>query len=361
MRILPAHPNPRKDDRFSFWVFETACQNGLSVEEFCERIGVAGTDRLDLRSPDDPLVLRLVEATGKPLESITDTLAWSLQGIFPKSSNRLWPYESMRPWWLQTSPGRSAREQYCPECLSDFKRLRLSWLFALRVSCPAHNRLLCETCPHCGAPIAGIARLYRKVIPDSLVAICTCQFCGGDLRACEAPVPPDPCVSAFEQLYDDALRNPNAIGFFAVLHKLSRVLGRNSHSSDRLRRLVFGTSNIPWGFVQTGASFEAQDAAGRMVWLAAVVTLFEEWPARFVDSIRVLSTDRHVLKSARPLPNWYRTAVDLGTALTRGSDQIARDQLLEASTREGWYALAEGLASGRLRRPYPGSCLPAAS
>lgn len=60
--------------------------------------------------------------------------------------------------------------RWCPQCLEEHGFWKTEWLLSLQVACPAHQRLLQETCPECGQLVSWhYGSLFRCA-------------CGGDLR-----------------------------------------------------------------------------------------------------------------------------------------------------------------------------------
>lgn len=124
--------------------------------------------------------------------------------------------------------------QFCPECLAGdrFPFFRRRWRVAYCTFCPEHQIMLCDRCPHCGAPVAFHRRELGKPLVLDPGPMSMCHNCEFDLRN----APPMPILNSGKEGHAimramlqslEANHRQNlrfSLSFHRVLHQLCRVL-----------------------------------------------------------------------------------------------------------------------------------------
>ena len=331
--LLAFHAKPLPDELLSCWLVRLAHGHGLKVQTFSELLfeGELWNRDIDRHGPDwliDTLALR----TGTPREVVFNTSLKAYEGILYRTAHESWIQEWILPLVMYHRKRRGHGLQYCSKCLAEdaVPYFRKRWRVAFNTYCPAHNAMLRDRCPVCGAPVAFHRRELGK--PDDLEGgtLTQCFQCDFDLRACEAVAPTFYEESARRVLETMILgldgcgavygvQDYNVLGqlCFLVTHRY-RTLKLHQFVEQQVnapvlpvlpRRAVFESLSVVerHHYIQLStwlmADFEARIGAawhGRAVTYSALRKDFEEdRPAWFDNVVERFSDWRHELMPAR--------------------------------------------------------------
>ena len=217
--------------------------------------------------------------------------------------------------------------QYCPDCLAEDiePHWRLNWRLASVTTCPHHSRLLCDTCPSCGAAPNPLALFKRQRPTTEPVPIYFCRWCGHDFRVRPSNQnnsnSPSKGVIDFEESLLKALRenwidvpghgHVHSIPFFRGLHLILTLLASRGQSG-RLRKIVHQQLDMEYPLTlipeqSRRVLFECQSVGTRYHLMAMSSWLMGDWPHRFTHACREasLSGTRLTLELQREAPYWY--------------------------------------------------------
>lgn len=210
---------------------------------------------------------------------------------------------------------------YCPVCLNEDKvpHFRLSWRFAFNYACHKHETRLIDQCPACGvAPWPGGCGVLDHVHPRFQSHV-HCWQCGFDMRQtklieCRQVTELQSWLS--EGLCDLANSKVPAGEMFSALRAVCQLFIR-----ARSRDLVLASPG-PWSAVakqiETSTSDDVTErlpVAVRAVLVPAALSLFLDWPHRFVAFANECGISRtHFNGTFNLSPAWFNECVNKNLA-----------------------------------------------
>jgi len=348
----PIHPPPQEEELLSSWMTRIAIANGVSLQCLCWETW-PGSNLLmhDIdRRPPLGLIEELALRTETPVTRIQQMVLPSLVGRLLENL----PLGSGWVQWILPILLRSRTShgiQYCPDCLAgDIEpHWRLNWRLAFTTTCPHHSRILCDTCPSCGAAPNPLAIFKRKRPATEPVPVHLCRWCGyafSDSRSHQHNSDaPSKGVVDFEASLLKALQENwidvhghglvHAIPFFRGLHIILTMLASKGQSG-RLRETVHHHLGMEYPpTLVSGHSrrvlVERQNVCTRHQLMTMVAWLMEDWPHRFTHACREasLSGTRLTLELQREAPYWYwkATGENLGSKRARWRRTVLPDGL----------------------------------
>ena len=298
--LWPGRPRILPDESLSSWFARTSAANGLRPAEL-HHILQPGGDRnprdLD-RYADIHLLHRLADCTGRDAEALAQAMFHRWVGAVFDHDDGLAKLPWLPPAGRQGGK-RCFGQQLCPWCLKADAEpyIRLNWRLSFVTTCPIHQRLLLDRCPHCNEPF--------HILRMDNVREMRCASCATDLRrvtADEPPVDATPVQRDLLRLIDNGWENLGAYGpvySFAVLEILAlitRFLAGGSHA-HALRAWVAGQApglSVPPETMPRAREGALLTPRARSVLVSMAHWMMGEWPNRFVAAARaagMTSTD----------------------------------------------------------------------
>ena len=338
----PIRPTPQEGELLSSWMTRIAVANGVSLQCLCwETWPDSDVLMHDIdRRPPPGLIEELARRT---MQSVTRIQQLALPSLVGHLLENL-PLGSGWVQWILPILLRSRTShgiQYCPDCLTEDiePHWRLSWRLAFVTTCHRHSRVLCDTCPSCGAAPNPLALFKRQRPGTEPIPVHYCRWCGYDIRIRRSnhdnSDSPSKGVVDFESSLLKALQENwidvqehglvHSIPFFRGLHLILTMLSSKGQSG-RLREAVHHHLSIEHPLMLiSGQSrrvlFERQNVATRHQLVAMVAWLMEGWPHRFTHACRKASLrgTRLTLELQREAPYWYwkATGEHLGSKRAR--------------------------------------------
>lgn len=248
--LWPIRYKPLPDELLSSWLVRLAHGHGLKVQTFCNlifgnKLQVWNRD-IDRLAPEW-LIAELSSKTGASYQKAFKTTLQSYQGIIyhrPRQSGSLTWIQSLK---LHHRKFEGFGLQFCPKCLaSDIDPyFRKSWRIAFNTTCPIHQCMLHDRCPHCGHGVAFHRSDMKHVEYITAVSLLECHYCGFDLS--QTPLRP---TSYFDNGIRKSIRglatrltssilNQQDVENLMVMHHLSKLMLSRSSTARLYSHLCF--------------------------------------------------------------------------------------------------------------------------
>lgn len=318
-RPIPCRPKLRSDELFSSWIIRIALQFGMKPQSFCQMMWPSRPfwNRALDRSASSTILDSLAAITGTPLSLVEGSLLRSLEGVlFPKlvrSGNTPW----ILPLAIYHRMNLRSGLAFCPACLAEGEAyFRREWRLSLFTICLRHQCALLDRCPNCSSPIQP----HRVGMGDrsgyTSQELHSCVRCQYDLRRTaveEQNVDLAIHQSNFAKMLAQPNKNsPSTLDQFCVLaHLLLLLTSRRPHLSG-LRKVVASERDSPrissWESADSiRLHFDTMDLHDRRVFLGAACWLQEDWPIRFLYSVRRGNArPSDLMRDFRDAPMWYQ-------------------------------------------------------
>lgn len=320
-RLWPIRYKPLPDELLSCWLVRLAHGHGMKVQTFCnvifgERLQVWNRD-IDRLAP--PWLLNEMSVrTGTPYPATASTTLRAYEGLLYRKFRSAGPLHWMLVLQMYHRKRLGFGLQYCPTCLSkDYTPyFRKCWRLALNTVCSAHNTLLQDRCPRCGAAVVPHRVDFSRFDPLADVPVSVCHQCDFDLRTAPA-VEPIYYDSASSNVMRDACNDVDAgatrswsIDRYVVFHQLCKIMTtRYKHAG--LRDFVLneiGARDIV--LTQGHVSFEMRPIQERHHVLQLTAWLFVNLEPRLHAAWDSGAVRYSLLtKDLRDIPDWYEQIV----------------------------------------------------
>lgn len=240
--LWPVHLKPLPDELLSSWTVRLAGAHGLKVQTFSRLLAGSGYhlwNRDIDRTAPTWLLDALCANTATPADIGNDTTLKAYEGEIYRTFHESY----VLPWILPLKIVRFTRTgyglQFCPRCLAEDSEpyFRKRWRVAFYTWCSAHDVMLHDRCPNCGAPVIFQRRELGRPNEFDPGSITQCYACNFDLREASTATPifyEESSRTAFrlsaQQLENrESPRGPHGERDYAVLHHLCWLM----HSTYR--------------------------------------------------------------------------------------------------------------------------------
>ena len=233
--LWPAHLKPLPDELLSSWLVRLAAAHGLKVQTFSRLLAGSGYhiwNRDIDRTAPEWLLDAVCSNTATPTSVANSTTLKAYEGEI----YRVFHDSYVLPWILPLKIQRFTRTgyglQFCPMCLAEDGEpyFRKRWRVALYTWCSAHNVMLHDRCPHCGAPVIFQRRELGRPNESDQGAITQCYACDFDLRETPTVTPifyEESSRQGFRlsaQQFENCGQPSYGQQYYAVLHHLCRMM-----------------------------------------------------------------------------------------------------------------------------------------
>jgi DNA-binding MarR family transcriptional regulator len=349
---LPFTVAPSPGESVDSWITALAARHGMHPVALLPRLGLPAAARgvKHLMTAPAPADWRRIERLARVQPGALDTAIGA---------------------GLPDAWAASAASRFCPDCLTENGgRWPLSWRWWFAFACPAHARLLIDTCPGCGAA-------PRRWLPGSSdPAMTTCclrglnsKRCRTDLSAVTAgpAVPPaliqaqrwldgllaggrhgDPvCAAAFADL-------PAVVSFVLNTACTADVAGLGAAAADawdvHAATMAARTSRAPKG---TWRPKTTPLLAGAMSWTAPILNADEPTAIEAIRTLLSRRSGRRLPPPGTPYPVWKTLSATTVRRFLRAADpDLPAMTRLRHRTPTSAARLADGSATARA------SCIP---
>ena len=319
--LWPIRYKPLPGELLSSWLVRLAHGHGLKVQTFCNlifgnKLQIWNRD-IDRLAPEW-LIVELSSKTGASYQQAFKTTLQSYQGIIyhrPRQSGSLTWIQSLK---LHHRKFEGFGLQFCPGCLaSDIDPyFRKSWRVAFNTTCPIHQCMLQDRCPHCGHGVAFHRSDMKHAEYITAVSLLECHYCGFDLSQTPAKA-----ANYFDNVVGEFIRglvtrltsstfNQADIEVLMVMHHLSKLMLSRSPKVRLYSHLCFamGEGEIP---LDTKKDIEGLDRVARhhLMQVACWLMLNLESGLRGAILNKVIRYN-HLKKDFDDAPEWYLSIID---------------------------------------------------
>lgn len=319
--LWPIRYKPLPDELLSSWLVRLAHGHGLKVQTFCNlifgnKLQVWNRD-IDRLAPQW-LISELSNKTGASYQQAFKTTLQSYQGIIyhrPRQSGSLTWIQSLK---LHHRKFEGFGLQFCPKCLaSDIDPyFRKSWRVAFNTTCPIHQCMLQDRCPHCGHGVAFHRSDMKHAEYITAVSLLECHYCGFDLSQTPAKA-----ANYFDNVVGEFIRglvtrltsstfNQADIEVLMVMHHLSKLMLSRSPKVRLYSHLCFamGEEEIP---LNPKDDVEGLDISARHHLMQIMGYLMLDLASELRTAIQnKVVRYNHLKKDFDDAPKWYLSIVE---------------------------------------------------
>ena len=314
--LWPIRYKPLPDELLSSWLVRLAHGHGLKVQTFCNlifgnKLQVWNRD-IDRLAPEW-LIAELSSKTGASYQQAFKTTLQSYQAIIyhrPRQSGSLTWIQSLK---LHHRKFEGFGLQFCPMCLASDPDpyFRKSWRIAFNTTCPIHQCMLNDRCPHCGHGAAFHRSDMKHAEYIAAVSLLECHYCGFDLS--QAPVR---SANYFDNEVGQFMRglvtrlasstfNQADIEVLMVMHHLSKLMLSRSPKVRLYSHLCFamGVDEIA---LNAKGDIEGLDIDARHHLIQAICWLMLDLEHGLRNAIQNKAIRyNHLKKDFDDAPEWY--------------------------------------------------------
>jgi hypothetical protein len=319
--LWPIRYKPLSDELLSSWLVRLAHGHGLKVQTFCNlifgnKLQVWNRD-IDRLAPEW-LIAELSSKTGASYQQAFKTTLQSYQGIIyhrPRQSGSLTWIQSLK---LHHRKFEGFGLQFCPMCLASDPEpyFRKSWRVAFNTTCPIHQCMLQDRCPHCGHGVAFHRSDMKHAEYITAISLLECHYCGFDLS--QTPLRPpsffDNQIGGFIKGLSTRLASstltPLDIENLMVMHHFSKLMLSRSLKVRLYSHLCFaiGVDEI---VLNTKDDIEGQDINARHHLMQAIFWLMLDLENRLRSAIlNKVTRYNHLKKDFGDAPKRYLDLIE---------------------------------------------------
>ena len=307
---FPLKLRPFEDELLSSWLIRLALKHRTMPSTFTNLYLPETKNKLwsadvDLQAGPDQLCT-LSSKSGIPAEVLLGMTLKSYEGylferVCPK--NRATPF--VNPLGMRGRRNTLPGVRYCPYCLLEDEQpyFRKHWRLSVSLACLKHGCLLCDHCPHCGAPVTPYIACKKGELG-------TCHKCGKRAMDVAATIKASDdlltVIVRLRKILADGYVLINGVPayshlYFSSLRHVMKMLMMTRYG-PRLCEAV----GVSFSEITPRKSFEQLSLRVQSILLVKASWLLDDWPGRFVDVCkrrRVLSSA--LLREFDPAPYWY--------------------------------------------------------
>lgn len=307
MKLLPIHPQPRKEEILSSWMVRLSLENRFNLHTFYSKL-LGYKHQIWNRDVDK-------SATSELIQLLSDCSSCSTEKIEAATLRHYCGlmYEDVRlhgvsKWVLPLGVYHRHHHkgmQCCPVCLKDeIPHYCLKWRTSFFTICEKHRCFLIDECPSCEAKIEyhrlGIGK-YSNAYARNLKLCSKCYF---DLSTAPLFYPrrlPEQVVQEYRNTLKHVAKNSwsrtlnfptvHPLAFFQGLRGLLMLV--NKRSAVQLRKNI--NASIPLNLPlekELSLEFGFLEIKERFNLLMACFWLMHEWPDRFVNVLKISRLSR---------------------------------------------------------------------